>query len=86
MSVYNCMAGSFSTTSRIFGYGATPSNPVTGTLSYATDYRDADHVLCRQDVEICKVIDVVIIGEEKIAVIQAVFRQLLVCTGETAHL
>ena len=59
------MAGSFSTTSRIFGYGASPSNPVTGTLSYATDYRDADHVLCRQDVEICKVIDMAIIGESE---------------------
>lgn len=46
------MAGSFSTTRRIFAYGANTS----GTEEFSTAYRDADHTLCRQDVEICKVV------------------------------
>lgn len=59
------MAGSFSATPRIFGYNASNSSPVVGTLEYSTDYRDADHELCRQDVEICKVEEQVIIGESE---------------------
>ena len=51
------MAGSFSATPRIFGYYASPSNPRSGTLDYSTDYRDTDHTLCRQDVEVCKVVE-----------------------------
>tara|TARA_A200000159_G_scaffold155362_1_gene169062 strand:+ start:358 stop:753 length:396 start_codon:yes stop_codon:yes gene_type:complete len=58
------MAGSFSKTRRIFGFNATNSSPVAGTLEYSTDYRDADHELCRQDVEICKVVSL-FIGESE---------------------